>query len=60
MKATYNKRALLKKLTNISEQCSGKESDAVSFELSHEDEMVYILSEASGIENSDEESTTHD
>ncbi|CAK9814700.1 hypothetical protein ANTQUA_LOCUS8179 [Anthophora quadrimaculata] len=56
-----NRSDLLKKLTNVSEECSDiHKSDAISFELSSEDEAVHIQGEAFEIEDSDEESTTPD
>ena len=53
-----NRSDILKKLMNISEQCSDRESDAIRSELSSENETVRIQSEASETEDSDEESTT--
>ncbi|XP_059563328.1 piggyBac transposable element-derived protein 4-like [Myotis daubentonii] len=55
-----NRRELLEKLTNISEECSDIESDATNSELSSENEADYIHSETSDTEDSDEESITND
>jgi hypothetical protein len=60
MKEMSNRSELLKKLTNISEECSDIESDITNFELSSEDEVDYIQSETSDTEESDEESITND
>lgn len=42
MKEISNRRELLEKLRNISEECSDIESDATNSELSSEDEVDYI------------------
>ena len=52
---------LLRKIINISEECSDIESDATSFEqLSFEDEAAHIQSETSENEDNNEESVTED
>lgn len=59
MKEMSNGSHLLKKLTNISEECSGIESDAISSKLSPKDGTVHIQSEASETEDGDGESTAN-
>lgn len=59
MKEISNRSELLEKLTNISEECSEIELDAINFELSSEDETVHIQSETSETQDSDEESITN-
>ncbi|CAL1275622.1 unnamed protein product [Larinioides sclopetarius] len=54
-----NRSDLLEKLMNINKECSCIESNAIS-ELSSENEMVHIQSEASVTEDSNEELTTDD
>uniref|UniRef100_A0A1A9UM83 Uncharacterized protein n=1 Tax=Glossina austeni TaxID=7395 RepID=A0A1A9UM83_GLOAU len=56
----WNRSDLVKKLTNISEECSDLKLDAISFELSSENATVHNQSEAFGTADNDEESTTDD
>ena len=45
MEELWNRSELLKKLTNINEQCSDIESDATNSELSSENETTYNIYE---------------